>query len=332
MRNFREQISALKKPIIIGIAGDSGSGKTTYSNGIRRLLGVDLVQTITLDGYHKENREERKISGRLPLDPEANKLDLVLEHLKKLKQGNRIELPIYNHESGVFDPPVEFTPGPIIIVEGLHALYPDFIQYYDFSIYVDPSREVKWQWKYTRDMVVRHHEKNELSDEMLLRETLYKRFIDFQKTNANTIVKIKESIMKDFARYESITKIPAETFKVELIMQPPANGEKLAAEIMHFELPTLFSGIGDPFLLASIPSLYWGRRMSVIHIDGAISENTILELEKHIASTTGIAVDEMLKRMPKALEHEQLTGVQFAQLLIGWRFLERLKMILTNNQ
>lgn len=322
MQNFRDQISALKKPIIIGIAGDSGSGKTTYSNGIRRLLGIDLVQTITLDGYHKENREQRKISGKLPLDPEANKLDSVLKHLKLLKEGKKIELPIYNHESGMFDPPVEFTPGPIIIIEGLHALYPEFIEFYDFSIYVDPSREVKWQWKYTRDMVVRHHEKNELSDEMLSRETLYKRFIDFQKTNANTIVKIKESIMKDFARYESITKIPAETFKVELIIEPAK--EKLASEIMHFELPTLFSGEGDPFLLASIPSLYWGRRMSVIHIDGAISENTILELEKHIASTTGIPVDEMLKRMPKALEHEQLTGVQLAQLLIGWRFVQLL--------
>ena len=139
MQNLREQLTSKKEPLIIGIAGDSGSGKTTYSNGIRRLFGIDLVQTITLDGYHKETRLERKISGRLPLDPAANKLDLLLSHLQDLKSGRIIDLPIYNHESGEFDQPVKFTPGPIIIIEGLHALYPEFIPFYDFSIFVDPA-------------------------------------------------------------------------------------------------------------------------------------------------------------------------------------------------
>src|SRR3989344_8622047 len=182
MLNFRELLIRSNSPYLIGIAGDSGSGKTTYSNGIRRLLGIDLVQTITLDGYHKENREQRKLSGRLPLDPEANFLDKILKHLESLKNGEKIELPIYNHDSGEFDTPVEFAPGPIVILEGLHALYPEFIPFYDFSIYVDPSREIKWQWKYKRDIEARHHQGDELYQEMLSRETAYKRFIDFQKT------------------------------------------------------------------------------------------------------------------------------------------------------
>src|SRR3989344_5122893 len=112
MQNLRDRLISSKKPIIVGIGGDSGSGKTTYSNGIRKLLGIDLVQTITLDGYHRENRQERRLSGRLPLDPGANRLELILEHLKALKEAKSIELPIYNHGKVDFDPPSVFSPGP----------------------------------------------------------------------------------------------------------------------------------------------------------------------------------------------------------------------------
>ena len=327
MLNFRELLIRSNKPIIIGIAGDSGSGKTTYSNGIRRLLGIDLVQTITMDGYHKENRETRKLSGRLPLDPEANNLDLCLSHLKNLKDGKSIELPIYNHQTGEFNAPVVFSPGPIVIVEGLHALYPNFIEYYDFRIFVDPARVIKWDWKYKRDIEARHHDKDALYKEMLNRETAYKRWIDFQKTNANAIVKIKPSTIEEFARYESVNELPSDCYKVELIMEP--SKEKLTSDTMNLNLPTLFSGEGAPFLLALVPSLYWGKMMNVIHIDGSISEKTIEELEKNIVSLTGIPIEEMLKNHPIVLEHEQLTGVQLAQLLIGWRFLELVNNKLT---
>lgn len=85
--NLRKLLQELKEPIIIGIAGDSGSGKSTYSNGIKRMLGTDIVQTIHMDGYHKENREQRKISGKLPLDPLCNRFDLLKEHLALLKRG-----------------------------------------------------------------------------------------------------------------------------------------------------------------------------------------------------------------------------------------------------
>jgi len=70
--------------------------------------------------------------------------------------------------------------------------------------------------------------------------------------------------------------------------------------------------------------------MSVIHIDGSIAESTISALEKHIFHLTNIPVEEMLKLMPEAMEHESLTGVQLAQLLIGWRFLELVNYKLSN--
>lgn len=74
---LRDRLNQLQAPIIVGVSGDSGSGKTTFSNEISRLLGSDIVSTICMDGYHKEDREQRQKSGRLPLDPDANHLDLL---------------------------------------------------------------------------------------------------------------------------------------------------------------------------------------------------------------------------------------------------------------
>lgn len=320
--NICSQLKKIKKPIIIGIAGDSGSGKTTYSNGIRRLLGKDLVKTITMDGYHKENRKKRAITGRLPLDPEANRLDLFCKHLKKLKQGKPVEIPIYNHKTGDFDKPIHFIPSPIIIIEGLHALYPQYLPLLNFTIYVDASRDVKWQWKYKRDIGKRGHKNEALTQEMLEREAAYKKWIDFQKTNANIVIKISKSQIKDFAKYESISKIPACCYKVELIMEPVET--KLPSIPLPFDLARILGIDQPPFLLAAVPSLYWGKKTMVVHIDGILSQKTVKALENHILSLTGMPVDKMLetKYVSSLPKHEQLTAVQFAQLLIAWRFLE----------
>ncbi|MFM7437511.1 MAG: phosphoribulokinase, partial [Snowella sp.] len=214
---LRQQLQELDRPIIIGVAGDSGSGKTTYSNGIRRLLGTDIVETICLDGYHKEDREQRKISGKLPLDPEANRLDLLQEHLKSLRENQAVDVPIYNHGTGKFDPPQHLSPTPIIIVEGLHALYPEILPWLDFSIFVDPDHAVKWEWKWQRDIKRRGHKAEALKQEMIQREAAYKRWLDFQRINATVVIKIFPSQIHQLARHQFNGTLPEKLYKVELI-------------------------------------------------------------------------------------------------------------------
>ncbi|WP_242060411.1 phosphoribulokinase [Aerosakkonema funiforme] len=319
---LRSQIAQLKEPIIIGVAGDSGSGKSTYSNGIRRLLGTDLVSTIEMDGYHKEDREQRRISGRLPLDPEANHLDLLRSHLALLKQAKSIEVPIYNHGTGKFDSPVHLAPSPIVVVEGLHALYPEILPLLDFSIYVDPDHDVKWQWKYERDVKKRGHLAEALTEEMLKREAAYKRWIDFQKTNANVVIKIFPSHLKEFSRHEFTGNLPANCYKVELIVEP--GQVSLPSLPLPFDFAAMLEANQPPFMLAAVPCTYWGRKVMIIHIDGVLSQDTIATLEKQIVAYTGIPLEEGLstQNIPDLQAHEQVSATQFAQLLITWRFLE----------
>src|SRR3989338_820512 len=279
-------LNQIKEPIIIGIAGDSGSGKTTFSNGIRQLLGPKLVKTIEADGYHKENRAQRALSDSLPLDPQANKLDLLFEHLKDLKAGKTIQVPKYNHATGDFDPPYTLTPSPIIILEGLHILYPQFLNILDFKIFCNPCREVKRQWKYQRDIKKRGHEAEKLEDEMHKREAAYKRWIDFQKTDANVIIKIFNTGLENLSGYEFTGKLPEGCFKVELIMEPAIR--PLPSVLLPFDLASFMDPTYPPFLLATVPCNFWGRQAMDIHIDGVLPNKTTEALERQITSCTGI--------------------------------------------
>lgn len=314
---LRSRLQDLRQPMIIGVCGDSGSGKTTYSNGIRELIGGDIVSTIEMDGYHKENREQRKISGRFPLDPDANHLDLLEQHLRELKQGKPVEIPIYNHATGDFDPPRPLSPTPIIIIEGLHTLYPQFLPLLDFSIYVDPDHEVKWQWKYERDVKKRGHSAEALLEEMLKREAASKRWIDFQKTAANVVIKIFPSSLKEFSRQQFTGQLPSNYYKVELIVQPALL--PLPTLAFPFNLAGLLGSSQPSFLLATVPCIYWGKAVNIIHIDGVLSEDAIAELQQNIVNYTGIPIDEALPRD----ENERVSATRFAQLLITWRFLEQ---------
>ena len=320
---LRDRLKQLQAPIIVGVSGDSGSGKTTFSNGIRRLLGSDIVSTICTDGYHKEDREQRQKSGRLPLDPDANHLDLLEQHLSELKQGKAIAIPIYNHATGKFDPPEPFLPTPIVVVEGLHVLYPQFLPYLDFSLYVAPDREVKWQWKWDRDVKKRGHKAEALEQEMLQREAAFLRWIDAQKIDADVVIQVAHSELEKFLPARFSETQTSKGYKVSLILEPPQH--TLPSLSIPFDLASMLEVNQPAFLLAAVPFRYWGRTAIAIHIDGDLSPETLHELENYIVRCTGIPLQEAIPQE----QFEKLSATNFAQLVIAWRFLEQLNQKLS---
>jgi phosphoribulokinase len=319
---LRDSLKNLKTPIIVGVAGDSGSGKTTFSNGIRRLIGEDLVSTICTDGYHKENREQRKKSGRLPLDPEANYLDLLAQHLADLKQGKPIEVPIYNHGIGEFDPPEFFSPTPIIVVEGLHVLYPQFLPFIDFSLYVDPDREVKWAWKWERDVKKRGHKAEALEQEMLQREAAFLRWIDAQKIDANVVIQVGQSQLDNLLPSRFADTQNTKGYRVNLILEPTQT--PLPSLSIPLDLASMLELDKPAFLLAAVPFRYWGRTAIAVHIDGNLAPQTIRDLEQYIVGRTGIPLPEAVPQE----SYEKVSATYFSQLLIAWRFLSQVQQIL----
>ncbi|WP_290632234.1 phosphoribulokinase [Aquisalimonas sp.] len=321
--DLRSLLQSARRPILLGVAGDSGSGKTTYTHGIRRLLGNDMVTSIPLDGYHREDRAQRRRSGRLPLDPANNHLDLVEEHLRALRAGKPVEVPVYNHQTGCFDAPQIVRPAPVVVIEGLHALYQHLLPQLDFALYVDTDRDVKWRWKFERDVSYRGHDPAELENEIQRREAAYKQWIDFQKTSADVVVKIHESDLGELAHQQYDGPVPDNCYHMEIVTAPV----DLHLPPLHLpmNLNAAMEADARPFMLAVVPSSYWGKRVNVTHIDGVTPFDAMQRLEEDIMALTGIARD-----LDSCLvsDEAQNSTMRLAQSLVAWPFLGKVRCLL----
>ena len=188
---FREIIASSPRIFAIGVAGDSGSGKTIFADSIRQVFGESMVNTITLDDYHIYNRVQRDERNITPLDPGANNLAGLERDLRLLKQGKGIHKNIYNHSTGRLEGPVYLPPARIIILEGLHTLFsPGLRSLLDFSLYLDPVSEVKREWKIKRDMEKRGYSEREVRDAISRRIKDYQAYIAPQRRYADAVIEI----------------------------------------------------------------------------------------------------------------------------------------------
>ncbi len=309
-----ERLKSSGRVFIVGIAGDSGSGKTTFANAIRSLLGKEVVSSITLDDYHIYDRETRRKLGITPLHPEANNLNLIKTHLMLLKKGETIRKPTYDHKTGTFGEWEDFTPTPIVIVEGLHTLYDGLRDYLDFKIFVDPARYVKRKWKIRRDVEERGYRREEVLEEIIKRESDYKRYIDFQKIYADVVIKIFPTDLQSSDRITYLTE-RAELYKVRLILR---NLKSIPAEPikLNIDLSDFVKASEKDFALSFFTDYYYEKKSSFIEIDGMMNVelfSALLETLKREAGGNAWDTDRYVN------------AIEVAKLLVCWRFLELMK-------
>ncbi len=308
--NFKDTIAASPYIFTVGVAGDSGSGKTTFTQGIRDIFGSDLVATITLDDYHRLDREGRKQEGLTPLNPAANRIDLLERHLMMLRRGVPIEKPVYNHATGTFDHPVIFRPKKILILEGLHTLStPILRRYLDFTLFVDPVRDVKYDWKLRRDMAKRGYTRETALKEIAEREPEYERFIAPQKEYADAVVGIGyseygESLGNERNVYRIMLSQHRMKYTVENIDLSLDLYAILSLSERNFALKFQTCGQG-------------GDRMGELVIDGELSAHVVNRLEQSIEEQTKV-------RPISIFRHRQyVTAGDLARLILCWRIIHR---------
>ncbi|MCA9637336.1 MAG: uridine kinase [Myxococcales bacterium] len=143
-------------PLIFGIAGGSGSGKTTIAQKIAAAVPSDTVSIIEHDAYYRD-RQDLTFDERCQLNfdhPESLETELLIEHLRHLRAGEAIEAPIYDfktHRRQVSSRPV--LPTPVIIVEGILALVDaDLRALLDVKIYVDTDADIRAFRRIRRDI------------------------------------------------------------------------------------------------------------------------------------------------------------------------------------
>jgi phosphoribulokinase len=305
------------KPVMIGLAADSGCGKSTFMRRVTQVFGgepkppaggnpdsntllSDLTTVICLDDYHAHDRQGRKDLKITALCPEAQAFDLMAEQVKAIKDGKSISKPIYNHVTGNLDDPEEIQPTPIFIIEGLHPFYDERVRdLLDFKIYLDISDEVKFAWKIQRDMAERGHSLESIKASIEARKPDFDAYIDPQKKEADVVVQVlpTQLIPDDnegkVLRVRLIQKEGVKNFEPTYLFD---EGSTISWIPCGRKLTCSYPGI--KFFYG--PDTYYGDEVSVLEMDGQFDKlEELIYVESHLSNTSTKFYGEITQQMLK---------------------------------
>jgi uridine kinase len=185
--------SSNNKPFVIGVAGGSGSGKSTVTREVLASIGPDMVAVVMQDDYyldqtHLSPEERRKTNYD---HPQAFDWLLMVQHLQALLHGESIEMPTYDFaQDNRASKTITVKPAPVIVIEGLFALYDaDLRNMMSLKIFVDTAADVRFIRRMQRDMAERGRSTESVVNQYL--ETvrpMHKQFIEPTKRNADVIL------------------------------------------------------------------------------------------------------------------------------------------------
>lgn len=292
--------------VLIGVAGDSGCGKSTFLRRLEDLFGKDFITVICLDDYHSLDRKQRKEQGVTALNPKANNFDLMYEQIKALKSGESINKPIYNHETGMIDPPELVEPNHIVVIEGLHPLYDQRVrELLDFSVYLDISDEVKIAWKIQRDMAERGHTYEDVLAAINSRRPDFAAYIDPQKEFADVVIQvlptqlIKDDTERKVLRVQMIQRDGVEGFEPAYLFD---EGSTIDWIPCGRKLTCSYPGIRMHYG----PDTYYGHSVSVLEVDGQFDKlEEVIYIEQHLSNISTKYNGEMTELL---LQHRDYPG------------------------
>ena len=181
------------EPVIIGIAGGTGSGKTTVAKEVLKHFPGASVVTIHHDSYYRD-RSHLTFEDRVKINydhPDAFENELMLEHLTTLKSGKPIEKPLYDYETHArMHETFTVRPARIILLEGILVLAVEEIRsLLDIKLYVDTDADERFIRRLRRDMVRRGRTAEQVMEQYL--ETvrpMHLQFVEPSKRYADVII------------------------------------------------------------------------------------------------------------------------------------------------
>ena len=203
-------MSCQKDCMLIGIAGGTGSGKSTFTNRIKKQFGDD-VTVIYHDNYYRRRDdipfEERK---KINYDhPDALETDMLIEHIKQLKAGKSVVCPVYDFSvHNRSDKTVVIKPSKVILVEGILVLQnPELCNLLDIKIFVEADADERILRRVLRDVEECGRDLKGIIDQYLTTvKPMHYRFVEPSKAKADIVI---NSGLNDVA-YDSVsTKIQA---------------------------------------------------------------------------------------------------------------------------
>ncbi|HVG35054.1 MAG TPA: uridine kinase [Pyrinomonadaceae bacterium] len=179
--------------MIIGICGGTGSGKTTVANRILESVNASDVAFIQQDSYYRNLKD-------LPLDyrqavnfdhPDALDNDLLVHHIRKLKGGGSVELPLYDFKTHTrLNETVLIDPKPIVIIEGILIFVdPRLLEQMDIKVFVDTPDDIRFIRRLRRDIAERGRTIDSVIEQYLKTvRPMHMQFVEPSKRYADVII------------------------------------------------------------------------------------------------------------------------------------------------
>jgi uridine kinase len=183
----------VSNPLIIGIAGGSGSGKSTVARKVAESLKNLSVAFIDMDAYYRNFtsislEERRKVNWD---HPDAFDFDLLTEHLRDLSERRAIEKPVYDFVTHLrSDASVRIEPADVIVIDGILLFVDERVRdLCDVKVFVDAEADIRLIRRLRRDMRARGRPLNEIIDQYLSTvQPMHLQFVEPSKRYADIIV------------------------------------------------------------------------------------------------------------------------------------------------
>jgi uridine kinase len=146
-------------PLVIGIAGGTGSGKSTVAKVIIDRVGANHIALLPHDAYYKDLANLAPVQ-RMSINfdhPDSLESSLLIEHIKMLKNNKPIELPVYDFKTHTrTEDTIRIKPQPVILVEGILILAESGLrELFDVKIFVDTDADIRFIRRLERDIAER---------------------------------------------------------------------------------------------------------------------------------------------------------------------------------
>ena len=289
-----------RRPIMLAIAGDSGTGKTTITAGLAAALGSERITSVGADDYHRYDREERKSLPFTPLHPKCNHIDIMEQHLQHLALREPILKPVYDHDTGTLGRPEYVEPRDFVIVEGLLPLHTAVSRAcFDITVYLDPPEDIRIAWKLQRDTSKRGYTEEEVREDLKKREPESEEFIRPQRADADIVVR--------FAPIEERGESPDDPLSATLLLRPT---------ISHPDLPGILGDGTREAMHLKLTRDDDGKPVDAVHIHSSADPKVTKEVEQAIWLELGVdtPVPESLGRLDSDKRDEPLALTQLILL------------------
>jgi uridine kinase len=181
------------KPLIIGVAGGSGSGKSTVARNVAAALGESSVVFLDMDAYYLDHAhlsfEQRKVVNWD--HPNAFDWELLVRHLTDLAEGHAIEKPVYDFHAHVrSETVVRIPPADVIVIDGILLFVDARVRdLCDVKVFVDADADIRLIRRIRRDMSKRGRPLPEILDQYLSTvQPMHLEFVEPSKRYADVIV------------------------------------------------------------------------------------------------------------------------------------------------